>query len=155
MTNSPALDDTQAATLEPKKDKAPKAPKTPKPGRAPGRASGCLGALLNLLTVVFVVGTCLSAGVVGVLFKFPDVLRFVPGGSTYMPATDPALAQVLFTPTPPAGIGGASFPTLPAAWTATETPTVTDTPGPGTPSQEPSATEAVPTYTGTWTATPT
>jgi len=170
MTDSPAasgsdaMDDTQATPVKPQRGKAPKAAKArkaPKPKGAPGRLSGCLGALLNLLTLVFVVGTCLSAAGVALLFQHPYVLRFVPGGSTYMPSTDPAVALVLFTPTAPASTAGtigtasASFPTLPPAWTATLTPTVTATPAPGTPSQEPSATMAVPTYTATWTATPT
>ncbi len=112
MTNLPAAsgsaptDDMQAATAQPK---TPKAPKAPKPQGAPGRASSCLGAFLNLLTLLFVAATCLSGGLVAVLFRYPDVL----------------------------------------------TPTVTSTPAPGTPSQEPSATLAVPTYTATWTATPT
>ena len=113
-----------------------------------------MGGILNLLTLVFVVATCLSGGLVGVLFLYPDVLRFVPGGSVYIPPTDPAIAQVLLTPTPP-GTAGAGFPTLPPVWTATETPTITPTPAPGTPSQEPSATAAVPTYTDTWTPEPT
>jgi hypothetical protein len=170
MNNSPAasgssaMDDTQAATLKPQRGRAPKAPKapktpkvpkTPKPKRTPGRASGCLGAILNLLTLVFVLGTCLSATAAAVLFQYPGVLRFVRGGSAYLPPTDPAIAQVLVTPMPLAGTAGPRFPTLPPVWTATDTPTITATPAPGTPSQEPSATQAVPTYTATWTAMPT
>jgi hypothetical protein len=162
--NRPALADLQVADVEPTPDKgskppkapkAPKGPKTPKAKRAAGQPNGCLGALFNLLTVVFVLLTCLSAGLVVALFQHPSPLSFVPGGSAFIPVTDPAIAQVLSTITPPAGTPGVVFPTLPPAWTATDTPTITTTPAPGTPSAEPSSTPRVPTYTATWTATPT
>ena len=99
--NAP-LDETQVAAGQPKKGKPPRAAKAPKRPRTPGRASGCLGALFNLLTVLFLVLTFLSAGLVAALFQYPGVLAFVRGGSAFMPATDLPIAQVLLTPTPPA-----------------------------------------------------
>jgi hypothetical protein len=160
------LDETRMPARQPKPGKPPKAPKTKatkatktprarRSARTPGRASGCLGALFNLLTLLFLVLTCLSAGLVAALFQDPSPLRFVPGGSVYLPATDLPIAQVLLTPTPPPGTPGQIFPTLPPVWTPTDTPTITPTPAPGTPSPEPSSTLAVPTFTATWTATPT
>jgi hypothetical protein len=145
-TGGSAMEDTQVAAVT---------PKAPKPKRAPGQASGCLGAIFNLLTLLFVLLTCLSASAVVALFQTPSPLSFVLGGSSYIPATDPALAQVLYTPTSPGGTPGVSFPTLPPVWTPTDTPTITATPMPGTPSPEASDTQAVPTYTATGTATPT
>ena len=155
--NSP-LDETQVAAGKPKRGKAPKllrVAKAPKQARTAGRASGCLVALFNLLTVLFLVLTCLSAGMVAALFQEPSPLRFIAGGSAYLPATDVPFAVALLTQTAPPGTSSASFPTLPPVWTATNTPTITPTPMPGTASPEPSATLAVPTYTATWTATPT
>ena len=160
-SESAPLDETQVAAGKPRLGKPPKAPKAPKAAKAPkqarvpGRASGCLGALFNLLTVLFLLLTCLSAGVVAALFQEPSPLRFIAGGSVYLPPTDLPIAVALLTPTAPPGTSSASFPTLPPVWTATNTPTITPTPMPGTASPEPSDTLAVPTYTATWTATPT
>ena len=156
--NRPAMPDLTAETATPEPvelAKAPKAPKTPKIRRAGGQGNGCLGGIFNLLTVLFVLLTCLSAGGVAVLFQSPSVLRFVRGGSAFIPPTEPAVAQLLNTSTPPANTPGAGFPTLPPVWTPTDTPTITATPAPGTPSAEPSSTPRVPTYTATFTATPT
>ena len=155
------LDETQVAAGKAPKGKAPKTPKPPKAAkmpkraRTPGRGSGCLGALFNLLTLLFLVLTCLSAAAVAALFQVPSPLSYVPGGSLYLPATDLPAAVALLTPTPPVSTVDASFPTLPPVWTATDTPTVTSTPMPGTSSPEPSDTRAVPTYTATATATKT
>ena len=131
----------------------PEASKAPKPKPVSGRAGGCLSAVFNLLTLLFVLLTCLSAALVLAFFQTPSPLSYVRGGSAFLPATDPAIAQVLSTLPPPAGTLGAGFPTLPPVWTPIDTPTITPTPMPGTSSAEPSATQAVPTYTTTPTPT--
>ena len=152
------LDQTQVAVGKPKKSKPPKvakAARAPKAPRAPGRASGCMGALFNLLTLLFLLLTCASGVGVAALFQDPSPLQFIRGGSAYLPATDLPIEEVLLTPTRPAGTASAGFPTLPPAWTATNTPTITPTPLPGTASPEPSSTLALPTYTNTFTPSPT
>jgi hypothetical protein len=157
------MDDTQITpvkTKAPKTPKPPKAPKTPRPraaGKARsqggGRASGCFGAVFNLLALLFVLLSCLSALAVGAVFN--GALAFIPGGSRYMPPTDLALVAVLSTSTPFSGTPGAQYPTLPPVWTPTDTPTITPTPLPGTQTPIPSATAAVPTPTATPTRTAT
>jgi hypothetical protein len=107
------------------------------------------------LTLLFLLLTCLSGAAVAALFREPSPLRFIPGGSTYLPPTELPIANVLLTATPPAGTASAGFPTLPPAWTATNTPTITPTPMPGTASAEPSSTVPLPTYTNTYTPSPT
>ena len=166
---NPAASDVSPLTVKAKPSKPPKPPKAPKvpkaprqqskpkaarqPG-APGRGAGCLAALLNVLAVLFVLASCLAGALVGLLFQYPGVLRFVPGGSAYMPATELAIVQALSSPTPGSRVSSAAFPTLPPVWTPTNTPTITPTPGPGTPTLEPTGTLPVPTYTDTATTTP-
>jgi hypothetical protein len=127
-----------------------------------------VGQALNLLSLLLLLGTCAVLAVVVLLFNFPGVLRFVPGGSAYMPPTAPAVAQVIQLPalltatpgpSPTLDPDNLSFPTLPPEWTATHTPTVTNTPLPRTATAEPTETQPrasrTPTVTQTPTATPT
>lgn len=148
------MEDTLVKQVKSKPGKNPRRRANDKAGR-PGRAAGCLGALLNLLALAFVLLSCLGAALAALLFEFPGVLAYVPGGSAYIPATEPAIALVLSLPTLPASTPDARLPTLPPVWTATDTPTISPTPGPGTPTAIPSGTVAVPTYTSTPTVTPT
>ncbi len=133
----------------------------PRPARRTG--AGCLGTVFNLLTVILVVLTCVVGAGVAVLFQFPDVLRFIPGGSAYIPPTAPAVAQVLPLATLAVIAPGASptlspddavFPTLPPEWTPVDTPTVTHTPLPRTETVVPTETPARATRTPTNTNTP-
>lgn len=151
----PAMEDTQVPPAKPEAEPQLRRASDQATGPTNARAAGCLGTVFNLLTVLLVLLACLSAALGAVLFQFPNVLAYVPGGSAFMPATDPAIAQVLYTATPPSGTPGASFPTLPAVWTPTDTPTITPTPLPGTPSPDPSGTLAVPAWTASPTRTPT
>lgn len=143
-------------------------PAKARPTRAPRakrRAGiGCLGQVLNLLSTLLFLGTALVLAVVVLLFNFPGVLRFVPGGSAYMPPTAPAVAQVIQLPSlltatpgpsPTLDPDSAEYPTLPPEWTATHTPTVTNTPLPRTATVEPTETQPRATRTPTVTQTPT
>lgn len=135
--------------------------RSPLPRRTPRRLPGCLGAVFNLLSLLFVFLTCISAVVIAAIFYNPSLLATV-GGRALLLATQPALLVFLGTPTPfvettpDSGI----FPTLPPAWTPTDTPTVTprppgtDTPAPaGTPAgaRTPGATPTGPTPTASAT----
>ncbi len=134
---------------------------TPRPARRTG--AGCLGTLFNLLTVLLVALTCVVGAGVAVLFQFPAVLRYVPGGSAYLPSTAPAVAQVIQLPTLAVATPGPSptlnpdelvFPTLPPEWTPVDTPTVTNTPLPRTETAVPTETQPRATRTPTNTNTP-
>ena len=133
------------------------------PRQARRTGAGCLGPLFNLLTVLLVALTCVVGAGVAVLFQFPAVLRFVPGGSAYIPSTAPAVAQVIQLLTPAAVTPGPSptlnpdeavFPTLPPEWTPVDTPTVTQTPLPRTETVVPTETQPRATRTPTNTNTP-
>ncbi len=154
--DSPAPDETQISTKG-KKAKAPKTPKRRANGKAPRRmpawVAGVGAAIFNFLAALFLLLSLLSALAVAAVFN--GVLAYIPGGSAYMPPTEPAIALLLSPPTSPAGTPGIQFPTLPPVWTPTITPTVTLTPLPGTPTPEPSGTLAFPTYTDTFTPSPT
>jgi hypothetical protein len=152
------MEDTQVKPVKYKPRKNPRRRAGDKVGKPRGRAAGCLGAVLNLLALAFVLLSGLAAALVALLFVFSGVLAFVPGGSAYMPATEPAIpaiALVLSSPTGPAGTPDVRFPTLPPVWTPSNTPTISPTPAPGTATAIPSGTIAVPTYTSTPTLTPT
>ncbi len=132
-------------------------PTQPRRG-VPRRAAGML---LNCLTLLILLLTCLGGLVVAVLFQYPGVLAFVPGGSAYMPQPEPVTAVALVT-APPLPVstdasGQPVYPTFEASWTPENTPTITLTPGPATASAVPSststrmptATEPTPTATST------
>ena len=115
------------------------------------RAAGGAAGLLNCLTVVMLLLTCLGAAGVAMLFRYPGILAFVPGGSAYMPPPEPATAVALVTPTPEPISTDASglpiYPTFPPTWTPESSST------PGSPTA--SATAAPPTATETRTPTAT
>jgi hypothetical protein len=136
--------------------------RTAPPRRARRRGAGCIGGFLNLLTAGLVLLTCLVVGVFAVLYTYPHVLAFVPGGSAFMPPTAPAtaLALALITPLPTVTAGGSTgpsgdllFPTLPPEWTATAAPTHTPTPRPATATPLLDATAPPPTRTPRLSAT--
>ncbi|MCC7362093.1 MAG: hypothetical protein IT317_21595 [Anaerolineales bacterium] len=136
----------------------------PRAPRAARRSGGCLGRVLNLLATLLFLGTLLVLALVVLLFNFPGVLRFVPGGSAYLPPTPPAVAEVIPVgprlsptpgPSPTLDPNSLEYPTLPPEWTATHTPTVTNTPLPRTPTSEPTETQPRATRTPTVTQTPT
>jgi hypothetical protein len=110
--------------------------------RKAGRGAG----LLNCLTGVFLILACLGGSAIAVLFQFPIVLAYIPGGSVYMPLELPDTAVVLVTASPmPISTdesGQPIYPTFPPTWTPENTPTVTATPGPATASAVPSSTRA-------------
>lgn len=136
---------------------------TSAPRRARRQGAGCLGTIFNLLTVLLLLLTCGVGAGVAVLFQYPNVLAFVPGGSAYMPATAPAVAQVIALPNLASATPGPSptldpesavFPTLPPEWTATHTPTITATEPPHTETPAPTETPPRATRTPTNTLTP-
>jgi len=133
-----------------------------RPRRARRRGAGCLGAVLNLASIGLLLLTGLAVLLVALLFIYPDVLRFVPGGSAWMPLGDvplPPTAVALVLPTQPGAASSdtspVGFPTLPPEWTATETATITGTPLPHTLTPEPTETSVRPTRTPRQSATPT
>ena len=134
-----------------------------RPTRPRRRAGKRSAGVLNCLTLVVLLFTVLSGLLLALLFGFPRVFAYIPGGSAYMQPTLPELAEVLLTPTPPSnstdGSGQIVFPTFAATWTPVDTPTVTNTPGPATKTAVPSGTAAVvtktPTASQTLTPTPT
>lgn len=116
---------------------------------------GGQGLIFNLMTVLVLLATLLSAGVYGILFINPNA-----GFNPFPPPTLPSVAQF------PTATNTSEFPTLPATWTLTPpftpsdtatasntpedtgTPTPSGTPGPTlTPSKTPSKTPG-PTATG-------
>jgi hypothetical protein len=129
--------------------------------RRPRRASSIL---LNCLTLIVLLLTCVGGLVVVALFQYPGLLAYIPGGSAYMPQPGPATAVAFVPPTPlpisTDASGQPVYPTFPATWTPENTPTVTLTPGPGTAvssstaTRTPTATKLPPTATRI-TATPT
>ena len=127
---------------------------------APRRqGSGCLAGIINLLTVLLVLLSCLSGTVLAVLFSYPRLLAFVPGGSAFMPDSVPAVSTVALLPTlAPISTDSAGqpvYPTLPPVWTPTDTPTITNTPPPASETPIPSGTVPFQTKTPTPTITPT
>jgi len=117
-----------------------------------------------VLTGLLLVLTCIVGALVAVLFQSNRLLAMVRGGSVFIPATVPALAQVLLAPTlvtatpgpsPTLGPDNLVFPTLPPEWTPTDTPTVTQTSLPHTETPVPTETPPRLTRTPTETATPT
>ncbi len=152
-TDSTAPDETQVSTKV-EKAKAPKPPKVPRrraSDKVPRRMPGWLAAIFNFLALLFLLLSCLSAVAVAAVFN--GALAYIPGGSAYLPSTEPAVAQLLSTSPPFGGTPGVQFPTLPPVWTPTITPTVTLTPLPGTPTPAPSGTLAAPTATSSFTPT--
>jgi hypothetical protein len=131
---------------------------SPTPPRRRSAGSRPAGFLLNCLTVLVLLLTCLGGLVVAVLFQYPGVLAFIPGGSAYMPQPEAvtAVAFVRATPLPIStdASGQPIYPTFPPTWTPEDTPTITLTPGPATASPIPSSTPLAPTRTITPTARP-
>jgi hypothetical protein len=119
------------------------------------------GVLLNCLTVLILLLTCLGGLVAAVLFQYPGLLAFVPGGSAYMPQLQPVTAVAFVTATPlpisTDASGQPIYPTFPPTWTPENTPTITPTPGPTTATAVPSntATRAATATQRPPTATPT
>ena len=93
----------------PRKTKLPKAAGAPK-APAPGRASGCMGALFNLLTLLVLLLTCASGVAVAALFQDPSPLQFIRGGSAYLPATDLPIEEVLLDSHAGSGHGRRQLP---------------------------------------------
>lgn len=130
--------------------------------------------VFNVLTVLMLLLTCLSATSTGALVAFPGALAAV--GLAPAVATAPALPTMIVvqgpsaTPNPdgstplpsgetPAPVdstatsgGNAAFPTFPPTWTPSATPTASEIPPTRTP--QPSATETLPPLTETLTPTP-
>lgn len=149
------MDDTLIPPAKPVKTKRPRRQASAKGAARPsGRLGGCFSALFNLLTLLFVLLSCVA--VLAVSAVLAGGLRFVPGGSAYMPPTDVPVAVALLTPRPfSAATSGPGYPTLPPVWTPSETPTITLTPLPATQSPIPSGTSPFPTDTPTRTPTAT
>ncbi len=125
----------------------------PRRGRLARRAWGCVTQVLNLLSLLLTFLTCLSALIFVLLFRDPSLLALIPGGGTYVAATQPKLVARYQTPTPRPG--DVVFPTLPPEWTPSDTPTITLTPLPSTQTPVPSGTPVTPTRTATVTSTAT
>jgi len=111
--------------------------------------------LFNLLAVLFLALSCLSALCIGTALVVPGV---VP--EAFRPPTVPAIALIPTLPSKPTSTNTAIAPTLPPEWTATNTPTITNTPPPsGTPTETPTPTPPTPIntipHTPTHTSTPT
>lgn len=112
--------------------------------------------LFNILAIVFLALSCLSAAFVGVVLASPGL---VP--AAFRPPTLPAVALRPTLPpesATPTATNTPAAPTLPPEWTDTPTPTVTNTPPPsGTPTTTPTETPRGPTRTPapTFTRTPT
>jgi hypothetical protein len=149
---SEAAASAAAAVTPPKKAKRRASDKTG--SRRGGRLGGCFAALLNLLALLLLVLTVAVAALVVLLFRSPGVLAYVPGGSAYMVPTDPAVAEILFTPAATTAASGPGFPTLPPVWTPADTPTISPTPLPSTDTPIPTSTTGVGTYTPSPTASP-
>lgn len=111
--------------------------------------------IFNLLTLVFLLGTCVSLMVVAAIFINPYILP-----EPFQPATQMALVPTLtrlptlppsntpeFTATP-------LNPTLPPSWTPKVTPTPSITPTGAEPTEKPTKT-SFPTFTYTPTFSPT
>jgi hypothetical protein len=118
--------------------------------------------LINLASIGLVVASCLVVLLVTGLFLYSDILRFIPGGSAWLPLGElplPATAIVLVPGATPVPAGSEPvdgvFPTFPPEWTATLTPTITGTPLPHTVTPDPSGTPVPPTRTPRQSATPT
>src|SRR5690349_4605268 len=119
--------------------------------------AGCVGALMNVLSVLIVLLSCVSAGTFAALFQYPSLVAMIPPPGAWVVPTMPVLVAAIPTLTPvltpdPQATEDAAFPTLPPEWTATHTPTATDTPEPATetPVSQPTATatRSGPTVTG-------
>lgn len=127
-----------------------------------GTSAGC-AVVFNLLAALLLVMTCLSGVAYAALFANPQLNPIVAlrpsGGGVGVPTLIPTFgAGGPFSPTPTGSSGG--LPTLPPAWTATNTPPFTNTP-PASSTPENTATRTLvpptrtPTFTVTRTPTPT
>ncbi len=112
--------------------------------RSRSRVSGCVGALFNVLSAILVLLSCASAGAFAALFQFPSLVALIPPPGAWVIPTQPVLVAGIPTlapvVTPGEGTPGEAFPTLPPEWTATHTPTATDTPEPATATLRPTST---------------
>lgn len=123
--------------------------------KSTGRGAGC-GVVFNILAGLLLLMTCLSGAAYAALFVNPG-LNPIPG---LRPGGDALAGVPTLVPTRPRGgqggtpsADGTSFiPTLPPAWTATNTPTVTLTPlASHTPTETATRTAVPPTATTTFT----
>ena len=129
--------------------------------RRRGRLAGCVGALINVLSVLVMLLSCASGGTFAALYQYPSLVALIPPPGAWVVPTMPVLVAAIPTLTPvvtpdPQATEDAAFPTLPPEWTATHTPTATDTPEPATetPVLEDTATVTVRALvTGTLSAT--
>jgi hypothetical protein len=121
--------------------------------RKAARSGG--GVLFNVLAAAFMLMSCVCGITVAALFIFPDLnpveaLRPLPGPDVTEAALVPTRAPLNVASATPTS----AVPTLPPEWTATHTPTITQTPPPsGTPTETPTETPIPPTETLTPTPT--